>query len=237
MPNPVPLNNVDHKDLRVITHRSVKYSDSRLAFVPTFPTEFRNVQAYYPIVFRKSNDGTTFESVVLMGFENGENLFLRSDGWDAPYMPLMIERLPFLIGRNGSEFTMHIDLDSPRVSTTEGEPLFLPYGGTTPFLERMDMVLSAIHQGMEIAPAFISTLLEHDLLESFVFDIELNDGAKNRLSGFYTINEPKLAQLDGVALEKLNKLGYLQPIYMVVASLSNFRDLVERKNRLHALDR
>jgi hypothetical protein len=237
MPNPVPLNNADHKDLRVITDRSARYGDCRLAFVPTFPTEFRNLQAHYPIVFRKSSDGTTFESVVLLGFDNGENLFLNSDGWDAHYVPLMIDRLPFLIGRNGDELTVHIDLDNPRVSTTEGEPLFLPYGGTTPFLERMDLVLAAIHQGMEIAPVFISALLEHDLLEPFVFDIELNDGSKNRLSGFYGINEIKLGELDGSALEKLHKVGYLQPIYMVIASLSNFRDLIERKNRLHALDR
>ncbi|WP_431476768.1 hypothetical protein [Massilia eburnea] len=35
-------------------------------------------------------------------------------------------------------------------------------------------------------------------------------------------------------LERLNRTGYLQPIYMVLASMSNFRALIERKNRLHA---
>ena len=83
-------------------------------------------------------------------------------------------------------------------------------------------------------PAFIAALLAHELLESFVLDIELDDGSQNRLAGFYTINEERLAGLSGAALEKLNRAGYLQPIYMAVASLSNLRALIARKNRRHA---
>jgi hypothetical protein len=233
MPNHVLLNSIDHKDLRVITHRGAEYGDN-VSAVQTFLTEFRNLQAHYPIVFRKTADETSFEPVALTGFQNGENLFLNADGWDAYYVPLMVERQPFLLGRNDSEILVHIDLDNPRVSTTEGESLFHPHGGTTEFLERMNSVLSAIYQGLEATPTFISALMELGLLESFVFDIELNDGSQNRLYGFYTINEEKLNQLNGNALEGLLKEGYLQAIYMVIASLSNFRDLIERKNRLHA---
>ena len=71
---------------------------------------------------------------------------------------------------------------------------------------------------------------EHQLLESFVLDIELEDGSQNRLMGFYTINEEKLAALDGAAVARLYQSGYLQAIYMVIASLSNFRTLIDQKN-------
>lgn len=233
MSNPVLLNNVDHRNLRVITRRGAAYGDD-VMYALTFPAEFRNLQAHYPIVFRKGPDGVGFEAIALFGFQEGENLFLGRDGWEAADLPLAIERQPFLIGVGGDELMVHVDLDSPRVSATEGEPVFLELGGTTEFLERMNSILLTIHQGLQTMPGFVGALLEHDLLESFVFDIELGDGSQNRLAGFYTINEDRLGALDGKALGRLHQAGYLQPIYMVIASLSNFRALIERKNRLHA---
>jgi hypothetical protein len=67
-----------------------------------------------------------------------------------------------------------------------------------------------------------------------VLDIELDDGSQNRLAGFYTIHEERLAALKPEQLGRLHEAGYLQAIYMAVASLSQFRELIERKNRLNA---
>lgn len=228
MANPVLLNNVDHKDMRVITERGDAWGDNMMLAV-TFPAEFRTLQAHYPIVFRKSSEGA-FEPVALFGFQEGENLFLRDGHWDATDLPLSVERLPFLIGVNGQELMMHVDLDSPRVSSTMGEPVFLPHGGNTEFLERMNSTLLALHQGLQDIAGFTEALLQNELLESFVFDIELNDGSQNRLAGFYTINEDRLAALDGAVLARMNRAGYLAAIYFALASLSNFRALIERKN-------
>ncbi|MES2324515.1 MAG: SapC family protein [Pseudomonadota bacterium] len=233
MPNPVLLNNVDHKDLRIVTARGARYGDNVMLAI-TFPSEFRKLQAHYPIVFRKGGDGIGFEAVALFGFQEGENLFLGKDGWDAADLPLTIERQPFLIGISGKELMVNVDLDSPRVSRTEGEAVFLPHGGNSEFLENMNSTLLAIHEGLQSMPAFTAALLEHELLEAFVFDIELDDGSQNRLAGFYTINEERLAALRGDALARLNEAGYLQPVYMALASLAQFRGLIERKNRQHA---
>ena len=231
----VLLNNIDHKGLRVITARSAAYGDD-VKFALTFAAEFRNIQAHYPIVFHKTADGK-FQAIALLGFQDKENLFLGPDGWDAPYVPLTIERQPFLIGFRDREPLVHIDLASPRVSRTEGEALFREYGGSSDFLERMSSVLLTIHQGLEAAPAFIDALVRHDLLESFVLDVELNDRSQHRLTGFYTINEERLGTLDAGGLERMHKTGYLQAIYMALASLSHFRDLIERRNRLNAAHR
>lgn len=236
MANTVLLNNVDHKDLRVITQRGAEYGDN-VMFAVTFPAEFRNLQAHYPIVFRKSPDGTTFQPLALFGLQEGQNLFLRRQGWDATYLPLAIERLPFFIGVSDEEMVVHVDLDSPRISATQGEAVFLTHGGTSEFLERMNSVLLAIHQGLQSTPAFIAALLAHDLLESFVFDIELADGSQNRLAGFYTINEERLNALSGSALERLCEAGHLQAVYMAIASLSQFRALIERQEQFNAGER
>ncbi len=233
MAKTVLLNNVDHRDLRVITTRSAEYGDN-VMFAVTFPAEFRSLQAHYPIVFRKSPDGTTFQPVALFGLQEGQNLFLRQQGWDAIYLPLAIERLPFFIGLADEEMLVHVDLDSPRISAKQGEAVFLKHGGSSEFLERMNSVLLAIHTGLESTPAFIAALLEHDLLESFVFDIELEDGSQNRLEGFYTIHEERLHALGGGALVQLCKAGHLQAVYMAIASLSQFRALIERQDQFNA---
>ncbi|MGZ3181938.1 MAG: SapC family protein [Telluria sp.] len=234
--NTVQLNNVDHKDLRVITQRAARYGDN-VHCALTFPAEFRNIQAHYPIVFRKTADGAGFDALALLGFQEGENLFLNdASGWEAPYVPMTIERQPFFIGRNGEEMMVHVDMDSPRISRESGEAVFLPYGGNSDYLEKMNSTLLTIHQGLQGAVPFASTLVSLELLEPFVLDVELNDGSQNRLMGFYTINEDRLAALDGATLQDLSRRGYLQAIYMVLASLSHFRDLIDRKNRHHAID-
>jgi hypothetical protein len=230
MANSVLLNNVDHQDLRVITRRAAELGDGQM-YALTFPDEFRSIQAHYPIVFRKSSEGIGFEPIALLGLQAGQNLFLREGRWDAAYLPLALERQPFLIGRSGQELLVHIDLDSPRLSRSEGEALFLPHGGSSDYLQRLNSVLLALHQGLEATPAFIQALQAHELLESFVLDVELNDGSQNRLAGFYTINEERLAGLPGSALQALARAGHLQAIYMAVASLSQLRALIDRQNQ------
>ena len=229
------LSNVEHKNLRVINARGKQYGDD-IMYAFTFPAEFRNVQAYYPIVFAKTPDGT-FSPLALFGFHQGQNLFLKDGKWDATYLPLMVERQPFLIGHAPHGKVVHIDLDSPRVSQTEGERIFRDHGGNSDFLEHITGVLGTLDQGIEGTAPFIAALIEHNLLESFVLDMQFKDGAQHRFAGFYTIQEERLAKLDAAALGKLHERGYLQPIYMVIASFSNFRGLIERASRLNAAER
>ena len=238
MPNIQILNNVDHKNLRVITDRSAEFGDNQW-FAPTFAHEFRNLQSHYPIVFTKNPDTGQFQAVALLGFEVDENLFLTEDGWDAMYIPLSIVRQPFLIGfqQNNEdgvtsvEPVISVNMDSPRISETQGEPVFLEHGGNSEYLEQVNSLLKLVHEGHERNQDFVDMLLGMDLLESFVLDVELNDGSEHRMSGFYTINETSLRCLTGDDLVILNNNGYLEAVFMAIASLSNISVLVERKNR------
>jgi hypothetical protein len=236
MPNYELLNNVDHKDVRVITDRSADYGDN-VHFVTTFPLEFRRIQGCYPIFFQKDANTGKFFPLALFGFEAGENLFLTEDGWDANYLPLMIRRQPLLIGHqedseapSGTKMVVSIDMDSPRVNKEQGEELFLPHGGNSDFLAAMTAVLEDIQIGHQVNEAFVEALVENDLIESVSMEIELNDGSKRQLLGLYTINEEKLEQLGAEALEKLHRRQFLLHIYMVVASLASFRTLIDKKN-------
>jgi len=241
MANHVLLNNVDHKDLRIITTRSADFGDD-IMFTQTFHHEFRNLQAHYPIFFRKGPEAGRYHAVAIFGFKEQENLFLGAKGWDAAYIPLTVERQPFLIGFQEQQDdgvsrrrpVVHVDLDSPRVSETDGVPVFLKHGGISDYLERINRVLHTIHEGFAADKGFIDALLELDLLESFTLDVDLDVRSRFRVAGFYTINEDRLGELGGEALAGLHAGGYLQPIYMALASLSNIGDLVERKKRRRA---
>jgi hypothetical protein len=230
MTRSVLLDNVTHRDLRVITTRGAAWGDDVMSAV-VVPAEFRNLQAHYPVVFQKTADATGFQPVAVLGFEPGQNLFLGPDGWDASYVPMAIERQPFLIGRDGDELLVHVDLDSPRIGVDDGEPVFLPMGGSSEMLGHMTSLLLALHEGLQATPAFVRALLEHDLLEPFVLEAEGPDGSQNRLAGMYTIDEDRLARLPGGAVQALHEAGHLQPIYMAVASIGRFRDLIERHAR------
>ena len=228
--NPVPLDNNTHRDLRVITTRGAAWGDDQMTS-PVFVSEFRSAQAFYPIVFQNADNGPGMQPVALLGLRSGENLFLDERGWDAAYIPLAFERGPFMIGRAGDQFVIHVDLDSPRVSRDEGEPAFMPHGAATEYLDHVNSVLNAIHQGGDAMPAFVAALLRHELLESFVLDVQAADGSQNRLAGFHTIHEERLAALPAPAVAELHAAGWLAAIYMVLASTAQLRGLVDRYNR------
>ncbi|MCQ3830875.1 SapC family protein [Microbulbifer elongatus] len=238
MTNAVLLNNVEHRDLRVQTERSAELGDD-VWYALTFPLEFRALQGQYPIFFQRDASTGSFFPLVLLGFEPGENLYLRDGHWAAAYLPLTIRREPFLIGRqhfveDGIQKTrrvIHIDLDNPRVNRKRGEPLFLEYGGSSPFLDGVSEMLEAIHQGVEQSEKFIRQLQIHGLLEPCTMDITLNNGETNQLKGFYTIDEPRLRALNAEDLSELHQAGFLEAIYMVLASQSQMRQLIDEKNR------
>lgn len=237
MANYALLNNVEHANLRVVTDRAARFGDD-VMMTPVFPFEFRDVQAFYPILFRQDGNGR-HTPVALFGFQEGENLFLNDAGWDAAYVPAMLRRVPFLIGYQNTVVdgkpervrVLSLDMDHPRVNTEAGEALFLPLGGRTPFLEEAADLLEAIHDGLGQTSAFVDALRQHDLLEAVTFDIVLKDGSRNQLLGFDCIDEEKVQALSPQVLGEFNERGLLMPLFMVLASTANVARLVERKNQ------
>jgi len=229
------LNSEKHRQTRVKTGYGAALGDA-VMYAMTYPMEFRDIQSCYPILFTKDPNTGGFFAVALLGFEADQNLFLHDDGWDAAYVPALVQRQPFLIAKGGEGDAkppvVSLDLDHPRVTQDEGEALFDSGGEPSEFLKQKIALLDKLHRGLQHGSGFISTLLQHELLEQIALDIAFNDGSKKTLQGFYCIAEERLYQLKGDVLEALNQAGYLQPVFMAVASLSRVRDLIERRNRL-----
>jgi len=93
----VMLNNIAHKDLRVVTRYAPEFGDN-VGTMMVVPTEFADVQREYPIFFRKDPATGDFQAIAMLGFEKGENLFVAGGRWHAYYLPGMVARGPFLIG-------------------------------------------------------------------------------------------------------------------------------------------
>ncbi|MCV2365108.1 SapC family protein [Paucibacter sp. DJ1R-11] len=228
---PVLLDNVNHADLRLQTRLDASWGDAASA-VPTVPAEFRQMQAHFPIVFQESAGGAArFQPVALLGLFESHNQFLGPQGWQAGHLPWALERQPFLVGRDGEEWVVHVDLDSPRLSRSEGEPLFLPQGGQSAVLEHRLSVLQALHLGMLALPEFIDALLQHQLLEPMSLDVEQASGQVRRLAGYFVIDEDRLAALPGTAVAQLHEQGHWLPIAMALASLSHLPELIAREQQ------
>ena len=238
MTNFALLNNIDHHDLKVITRFGPEFGDG-VATVLTVPTEFADVQREYPIFFQKDPQSGEFRSIVLLGFEKNENLFLHNGTWDANYVPGMVARGPFLIGFQEREMggtlskepVIHVDLDNPRVSRTEGMPVFLPRGGNSPYIDQVATILNAIREGLEVSTAMFAIFDEMELIESVNLEIKLRDDVGYNLEGLYTISRQKLASLNGDELAKLNRAGFLEGAFLVLASLHNVQRLLSMKQR------
>ena len=229
------LNKEKHRQLRIKTGYGAALGDA-VMYAMTYPMEFRDIQSCYPILFTKDPNTGGFFAAAVLGFEADQNLFLQDNSWDASYVPAVVQRQPFLIATgdegNNEPPVVSLDLDHPRVSQDEGEALFDAEGGATEFLNQKIALLDKLHRGLQHSSGFIDALLKHELLEQITLDIAFNDGSKKSVQGFYCIAEERLFQLKGDVLESLNQAGYLQPVFMAVASLSRMRDIIERRNRL-----
>lgn len=232
------LNNIAHKNLRVLNRYGADLGDN-VGQVLTLPTEYEDVQREYPIFFRKDSATGEYQSVALLGFEKDENLFLNGDRWDAHYVPGVVSRGPFLIGFEEQEVdgelrknpVVYVDLDHPRASQTEGTPVFAPQGGNSAYLEQTINILRGIATGIDVTKSMFAAFTALDLIEPVQVEVRTSPEQAYSLKGLHTINQQKLRALDAASLENLNKSGFLQGAYLVLASLGNVRKLITLKQR------
>lgn len=232
------LNNVSHKDLRIATGFGPEFGDD-VGMVPAFPSEFAELQREYPIFLRKETEQGTWQSVALLGFEQRENLFLRDGRWHASYLPGAAAKGPFLIGFQEQridgelrqEAVMHVDVEHPRVNFAVGDLVFLPQGGTTPYLDHVADVLRGIRDGIAFGSGMFAALDAAGLIQPVSLDVKLDGQHRVAVNGLYGIDRERLGALDAPTLHALHRAGYLEGAYLMLASLHNVRRLMAEKQR------
>lgn len=227
------LNNVDHHDLRVITRHGAEFGEG-VNQVLVFPTEFEAVQREYPIVFRRDGEGA-LRPVALLGLARDENLFLDTEGeWQARYVPALLQRGPFSIAAPESpegEPMIRVDLDHPRVSRSEGLPVFLPHGGNSPYLDHVSGILRAIYLGHHLIEPMVAAFETAGLLRAVNLEARVGETEVHAVPGVFTIDRERLAALSAGELAELHAGGFLQAAFFMAASLGNMQRLADLKGR------
>ncbi|WP_420407420.1 SapC family protein [Hoeflea sp.] len=199
--------------------------------IPLMAAEMPAAMRSYPIVF----SGPEFMPVAVMGFREGENLFVDANGrWAEPhYVPAYVRRYPFILAGDDNAERLALCVDKPRlveVGTKENEnarPLF-EKGEKT---EIIDSALSFCeqYQGMyrrtrEIMKVIAGT----DLLAERNSKITLGDGKSFNISGFHLVDEARLQSMEDDSFLALRKADALATIYCHLASMNSWNSLLHQ---------
>ncbi|ESQ87411.1 hypothetical protein ABAC460_18975 [Asticcacaulis sp. AC460] len=240
MPNAVALDKVQHRDLKVIGGHGPQFGDITNE-IEVFANEFIELQREYPIYFHRDERGG-WQAYAMLGFDDGENLFVADGAWQGRYIPAMLDRGPFLMGFPGSkdepdakrEPVIAIDMEHPRVSRDQGELLFQSDGSAAPRLERHARALKTIHEGHNPTRIMFAAFAECGLLSPIKIDIRIDDSTIYNVPDAYSINHEALVKLDNERLGRLLRAGYLNLAYAAINSLGNIRRLIDLKNQRKA---
>nr|WP_255488302.1 SapC family protein [Rhodanobacter sp. MP1X3] len=235
---PVPLNRIDHKDMRLKGVPNLKYA-MKAHSVPLTGTEFAIAARDLLIVFA-GNEAKDAGPVALLGLRQDENLYIDAEGQWAPdiYVPAFVRRYPFVLaekpdGQPGEELTVFLDEDYVGFNKTEGERLFKEDGTDTELLTKAVGFLGEFQQNIARTRWFLEQLNKHDLLQPR--NIRLQRGAPDsadsrsiNLNGLFVVNEEKLRTLDEKTTQEFAKEGVFGWIYAHLLSLSNIDRLARR---------
>jgi hypothetical protein len=218
------LNSVNHRSLRVDATPSARYGDNQ-RFVSVIVGEIPFLAVHYPVVFSKDANTGMFYCGAMLGFDQGENLFLE-EGRDV-YRPLNLQRGPFFTAGDD----LAIDLDNPRVGAAEGQALFNEKGEPSAYLQSIMALFRDLVPGLERTKIFIETLLKLKLIEPVDINLSFDDGTSRDIEGLYTIDLETLREIPDAEVLQLFRRGYLHLIYLIIGSLKQVPVLAQKKNR------
>jgi hypothetical protein len=223
MSNIVLLNRQEHRGLCVQAGAAARFGDNQ-RFVPVILGEFPHLAAHYPVLLTKDSNNGSFFLGAMLGFDEGENLFLDEKGMET-YRPLNLQRGPFFTA--GGDLA--IDLDSPRIGAG-GRPLFTEEGEPSQYLQSIMALFRDLSRGLEQSKAFVEKLASLKLLEPVDINLSFDDGSRRTLTGLYTIGQEALRRLPDETVLEFFRNGYLQLIYLMLASLKQVPVLAQKKN-------
>ncbi len=171
------LNSQIHANKKILPVNSFRFA-KKSYIASLMINEFTTAAPIYPILFIK--EGENLRPFALLGLKAGENLFVDDTGkWNANYIPAIIRRYPFMLGRvEGKEdLRLCIDEESEFLSEKEGEPLFDEKGKPTQLIENAKKYLGELHDFSKVTDQFTKELENHGLLS--MLNIQLKDNTGN----------------------------------------------------------
>lgn len=238
-----PIKKDTHKNLKVSSERTLTHANNQ-HIVPINATEFVKASNSFPIVIIKEGKTGLFRSVVMLGLEEGENLYAAGDKWQSIYVPQSISMVPFVLGLDPDKentLTTCIDVDSEFVGEDKDQALFDAEGNDTDFYTKIKESMGRIYNNEIMSDKFIKELQANDLLTEFELNTVSGTGENKRLVGLFGIDDKKLAALPEATVLDFHKRGLFIPIHAMMSSLgqvhrlAQLRNLSDSKNKLSGI--
>jgi len=232
----IPLNSRDHKRWKSTQFKELPFLRNQHT-IPLTVDEFIDTQRHFPIVF---GSGDNPVPLALMGLNEGVNIFVDDDGklTENVYLPAYVRRYPFLLAKlnpNSDELSLCFDPSSGVIGKLkEGATLFKDDGDISEYTKGVLDFCQKFEESGARTRAFMEEIKKHDLLINGEISITLNDKPDNPFiyRGFKMVDEKKLRELDGEALEKLHKSGMIMLLHAHLFSLNLMRVIFARQSQM-----
>jgi hypothetical protein len=195
--------------------------------------EFTVAARDYPIVFLSLDGGKTHAPAVVLGLDQGENLFVDESGeWDrAAYLPAFVRRYPFCISKlyvDGEPSSERVVCVARAYVDPAGIELFDSRGAPSTAWKKTERLLAEYEADLDRTAQMCAALGKLQLLEPFSLELHGEDRTPLKLAGMARVAEAKLRELRAASHKALVSKGFMGLIYAHLHSLDNFRRLAER---------
>lgn len=231
----MPLNSRDHKGWKSKQFSNVSFLGNNHA-VPVTVDEFIDTQRHFPIVFSAGDNPVP---LALMGLNEGVNTFVNDEGMvtEDVYLPAYVRRYPFMLAKltpESEELSLCFDPSAGVVGEfAEGNELFDGEGKPTDYTKGVLDFCQKFEESGQRTKAFMEEIQKHELLMDGEIAITVPDkpDAPFVYRGFRMVDENKLRELSGEAVEALNKNGMMLLIHAHLFSLNLMRIIFARQSR------
>ena len=219
--NAVPVSRERHAALSLEPVGGYSFA-SKTNSVPIVATEFAQVAKEYPIVYVKSGDGVT--PVALFGVGQDENRFVAADGaWKGRYVPAFLRRYPFVLAESSEPGKLVLCIDEAYAGLNKsgrGQPLFGMDGKPSAILDDATKFLRSLRTYAAQTVRFGQAVRAAGILSRARIEASGSNGKKAAIAGALVVDRRKLKELPADALSDLARRGYLELIYLHLASLA-----------------
>jgi SapC len=206
--------------------------------VPLTTIEFADVAREFPIGFiasaPDSNGKARVAPVVMLGLRERQNLVIGEDGrWNARSLPAVLRRYPFAYVRTQpDQISLVVDEAYEGLNDSEGELLITTAGEPTEYLQSVMHFLDRLEAEQQRTEALCERLVALNLLRSAEIKGELPNGEQINATGFFMVDEEKLAKLPDADVLALHRSGELALVHAHLVSMGQFNALAQRMGAL-----
>lgn len=199
-------------------------------------SEFSAAGRDYPIVFASVDEGRTYAPVVVLGLNQGSNLFIDGQGeWDAAvYLPAFVRRYPFCISKvyvDGNPSGERMVCVAKAYVDDGGVALFDAQGKPEQRWHAIERLLAEYEGDLDLTAQMCAAFARLQLFKPFSMQVIEGGRSGAKLQGMFRVDEATLRDLKPASHKVLVNKGFMGRIYAHLHSLENFQRLYARSTR------